>query len=69
VLQALTFEPTGAIVAAPRRRCRRAQLGLSLHLAEPVPDAFVRASEITLVGSPSALRHRLAQGLVFPKNG
>jgi two-component system sensor histidine kinase KdpD len=34
--------------------------------AEPVPDAFVRAGEITLVDlAPSALRHRLAEGLVF----
>ena len=39
------------------------------HPAEPVPDAFVRAGEITLVNlAPSALRHRLAQGLVFPKD-
>jgi hypothetical protein len=37
--------------------------------AEPVPDAFVRAGEITLVDlAPSALRHRLAQGLVFPED-
>ena len=37
--------------------------------AEPVPDAFVRTGEITLVNlAPSALRHRLAQGLVFPKD-
>ncbi len=35
--------------------------------AEPVPDAFVRGGEIELVDlAPSALRHRLAQGLVFP---
>jgi two-component system, OmpR family, sensor histidine kinase KdpD len=35
--------------------------------AEPVPDAFVRAGEITLVDlAPAALRHRLAQGLVVP---
>ena len=35
--------------------------------AEPVPDAFVRAGEITLVDlAPSALRQRLAQGLVVP---
>ena len=34
--------------------------------AEPVPDAFVRAGEITHVDlAPSALRNRLAQGLVF----
>src|SRR5258705_2193077 len=34
---------------------------------EPVPDAFARAGEITLVDlAPSALRHRLAQGLVVP---
>jgi two-component system sensor histidine kinase KdpD len=36
--------------------------------AEPVPDAFVRAGEITLVDlAPAALRHRLSQGLVFPE--
>jgi two-component system, OmpR family, sensor histidine kinase KdpD len=35
--------------------------------AEPVPDEFVRAGQITLVdGAPSALRRRLAQGLVVP---
>jgi two-component system sensor histidine kinase KdpD len=35
--------------------------------AEPVPDAFVRAGEITLVDlAPSVLRQRLAQGLVVP---
>ena len=35
--------------------------------AEPVPDAFVRAGLINLVDlAPSALRRRLAQGLVFP---
>jgi two-component system sensor histidine kinase KdpD len=35
--------------------------------AEPVPDAFVRTGEITLVDlAPSALRHRLAEGLVVP---
>jgi two-component system sensor histidine kinase KdpD len=35
--------------------------------AEPVPDAFVRAGQITLVDlAPSALRQRLAQGLVVP---
>ena len=34
-----------------------------VHRAEPVPDAFVRTGEITLVDlAPSALRHRLAQG-------
>lgn len=39
-----------------------------VHPAEPVPDAFVRAGEITLVDlAPSALRQRLAQGLVFPE--
>ena len=38
-----------------------------VHRAEPVPDAFVRAGEITLVDlAPSALRQRLAQGLVVP---
>ena len=38
-----------------------------VHRAEPVPDAFARAGEITLVDlAPSALRHRLAQGLVVP---
>jgi two-component system, OmpR family, sensor histidine kinase KdpD len=37
------------------------------HPAEPVPDAFLRAGEIKLVDlAPAALRHRLAQGLVFP---
>jgi two-component system sensor histidine kinase KdpD len=35
--------------------------------AEPVPDDFVRTGEITLVDlAPSALRRRLAQGLVVP---
>jgi two-component system, OmpR family, sensor histidine kinase KdpD len=35
--------------------------------AEPVPDAFVRAGQVTLVDlAPAALRRRLAQGLVFP---
>jgi len=35
--------------------------------AEPVPDEFVRAGEITLVDlAPSALRSRLARGLVVP---
>ncbi len=39
-----------------------------VHPAEPVPDAFVRAGEITLVDlAPAALRRRLAQGLVVPK--
>jgi two-component system, OmpR family, sensor histidine kinase KdpD len=39
-----------------------------VHPAEPAPDALVRAGEITLVDlAPSALRHRLAQGLVFPQ--
>ena len=34
---------------------------------EPVPDAFVRTGEVTLVDlAPSALRHRLAEGLVVP---
>ena len=38
-----------------------------VHRAEPVPDAFVRAGEITLVDlAPAALRRRLAQGLVVP---
>ena len=37
--------------------------------AEPVPDAFVRAGEIRLVDlAPAALRRRLAQGLVVPKD-
>jgi len=36
--------------------------------AEPVPDAFVRSGEVVLVSlEPAALRRRLAQGLVFPK--
>ena len=35
--------------------------------AEPVPDEFVRAGQVTLVDlAPAALRRRLAQGLVFP---
>ena len=35
--------------------------------AEPVPDAFVRSGEVKLVDlAPSALRRRLAQGLVVP---
>jgi two-component system, OmpR family, sensor histidine kinase KdpD len=38
------------------------------HPAEPVPDAFVRAGEMTLIDlAPSALRQRLAQGLVVPE--
>src|SRR3984957_4530283 len=38
-----------------------------VHRAEPVPDAFVRVGEITLVDlAPSALREGLAQGLVVP---
>jgi two-component system sensor histidine kinase KdpD len=38
------------------------------HAAEPVPDVFVRAGEIKLVDlAPSVLRHRLAEGLVFPE--
>jgi two-component system, OmpR family, sensor histidine kinase KdpD len=36
--------------------------------AEPVPDEFVRAGQIKLVDlAPAALRHRLAEGLVFPE--
>ena len=36
--------------------------------AEPVPDAFVRSGEVILVSlEPAALRRRLSQGLVFPK--
>jgi two-component system sensor histidine kinase KdpD len=39
-----------------------------VHPAEPVPDAFVRAGEIKLVDlAPAALRRRLAQGLVVPR--
>jgi len=35
--------------------------------AEPVPDAFLRSGEVKLVDlAPSALRRRLAQGLVVP---
>jgi two-component system sensor histidine kinase KdpD len=35
--------------------------------AEPVPDAFLRSGKVKLVDlAPSALRHRLAQGLVVP---
>jgi two-component system, OmpR family, sensor histidine kinase KdpD len=38
------------------------------HPAEPVPDTLLRAGEIKLVDlTPAALRHRLAQGLVFPQ--
>jgi two-component system, OmpR family, sensor histidine kinase KdpD len=38
-----------------------------VHPAEPVPDAFVRAGQVTLVDlTPAALRRRLAQRLVFP---
>jgi len=37
--------------------------------AEPVPDVFVRSGEIKLVAlEPVALRRRLAQGLVFPRD-
>jgi len=37
-----------------------------VRLAEPVPDAFVRAGEIKLVNlAPAALRRRLSQGLIF----
>jgi two-component system, OmpR family, sensor histidine kinase KdpD len=40
-----------------------------VHSAEPVPDAFLRAGEIRLVDLvPAALRHRLAQGLVVPRD-
>ncbi|MGA3353050.1 MAG: universal stress protein [Acidimicrobiales bacterium] len=36
--------------------------------AEPVPDDFLRSGEVRLVDlEPGALRRRLAQGLVFPK--
>ena len=36
--------------------------------AEPVPDPFVRSGEVILVSlEPAALRRRLSQGLVFPK--
>ena len=36
--------------------------------SEPVPDSFVRDGEIKLVDlEPGALRRRLAQGLVYPK--
>ena len=39
-----------------------------VHQAEPVPDAFVRAGEVKLVDlAPAALRRRLAQGLVVPR--
>jgi two-component system sensor histidine kinase KdpD len=41
---------------------------IGVHPAEPVPDAFARAGEIKLIDlAPSALRHRLAQGLVVPQ--
>jgi two-component system, OmpR family, sensor histidine kinase KdpD len=39
-----------------------------VRVSEPVPDAFVRAGQVQLVDlAPAALRHRLAQGLVFPR--
>ncbi len=39
-----------------------------VHPAEPVPDAFLRAGEVRLVNlAPAALRHRLAEGLVIPR--
>ena len=39
-----------------------------VHPAEPVPDTLLRAGDIKLVDlTPAALRHRLAQGLVFPQ--
>ncbi len=39
-----------------------------VHPAEPVPDEFLRTGEVTLIDlEPAALRRRLAQGLVFPK--
>jgi two-component system sensor histidine kinase KdpD len=39
-----------------------------VHPAEPVPDEFVRSGEIRVVDlEPAALRRRLEQGLVFPK--
>jgi len=39
-----------------------------VHPAEPVPDAFLWTGEIKLVDlAPAALRRRLAEGLVFPK--
>jgi two-component system, OmpR family, sensor histidine kinase KdpD len=38
-----------------------------VHAAEPVPDEFLRTGEIRLVDlAPSALRRRLADGLVYP---
>jgi two-component system, OmpR family, sensor histidine kinase KdpD len=40
-----------------------------VHPAEPVPDAFLRVGEIKLIDlSPAALRQRLAQGLVVPRD-
>jgi two-component system sensor histidine kinase KdpD len=40
-----------------------------VHPAEPVPDAFLRTGEVKLIDlEPAALRRRLAQGLVFPKD-
>jgi two-component system sensor histidine kinase KdpD len=37
-----------------------------VHPGEAVPDGFVRAGEVNLVDlAPTALRHRLAEGLVF----
>jgi two-component system, OmpR family, sensor histidine kinase KdpD len=38
-----------------------------VRVSELVPDAFVRAGQVQLVDlAPAALRHRLAEGLVFP---
>jgi two-component system, OmpR family, sensor histidine kinase KdpD len=38
-----------------------------VHVAEPVPDEFLRSGEIRLVDlAPGALRRRLADGLVYP---
>ncbi len=38
------------------------------HPVQPVSDAFLRSGEVRLVDlAPAALRHRLAEGLVFPK--
>lgn len=40
-----------------------------VRVAEPVPDDFVRGGEVKLIDlEPAALRRRLAQGLVFPKD-
>ncbi len=40
-----------------------------VRVSEPVPDAFVRAGQVELVDlAPAALRHRLAEGLIYPED-